>query len=269
MLQHILAIIILTAFLATPAQAQWRGWAETDEMTGKKTHYATSPRTGATKKMAFPYSDTMSWVGVGCDEAGKQWAFVGFTQEPNINDGKTEGGYDLIDTRVKWDNAIVNSYFTQDWGSKFIHWRAKAETIRRIKAGNSMLLELNWHGNGKTYFRYSLAGATKALAPCKTIVNNKEKSLIKKEENPAAKAGALADCEKNNTANCLLYCKENEEELSAGACRKVKAAHKKQRDYWFQVCTTRATQTPHMPLPSGCNNLSPDDLAKIQEIKNK
>ena len=112
--------------------------------------------------MAFPYGDTKGWLGVGCDGTS-EWVYVGFTNAPNLNDTEIEQGYNLITTRIKWDDKVENISLTQDWGSKFLHFRDDSNIIQKITKSNSVLLELNWHGQGKTYFKFSLSKSSAAL----------------------------------------------------------------------------------------------------------
>jgi len=149
--------------LATPAYAgSWSTSISKDEMTGKQSAYASSPVTTSTKPMGFPYKGTTAWLGVGCNKKS-EWAYVGFSQSPNLNDTETEDGYNLIKTRIKWDDKVEEATLSQDWGAKFIHfWKAKP-IISNIGSSNAVLFELNWHGEGKIYFKFSLKGSSAAL----------------------------------------------------------------------------------------------------------
>ncbi len=141
---------------------QWDTSISKDEMTGEKSAYASSSIIGPTKRMGFPYGDTNAWLGVGCD-GESEWVYVGFTNSPNLNDTEIEDGYNLIRTRIKFDDKIENVTLTQNWGSKFLHFRKDSEIILNIAKSNSLLLELNWHGQGKTYFKFSLNGSSAAI----------------------------------------------------------------------------------------------------------
>ena len=148
--------------LTMPAYAGWDTSLSKDEMTGERSAYASSPITGPTKRMGFPYSDTKAWLGVGCDGTN-EWVYVGFNTAPNLNKADTEDGYNLIRTRIKWDDKVENITLTQPWGAKYIHFRDDKSIISNIAKSNSVLLELNWHGEGKTYFKFSLSGSSAAL----------------------------------------------------------------------------------------------------------
>jgi len=151
--------ILLASF---PAYANWETSVSKDEMTGDLSAYASSPITGPTKSMGFPYSDVKAWLGVGCDEKD-EWAYIGFTESPNLNDTETKDGYNEIRTRIKWDENVKNIVLTQEWGAKFIHFLFDISAIELIEKSDSVLLELNWHGEGIVYFKFSLSGSSSAI----------------------------------------------------------------------------------------------------------
>lgn len=152
-----------TATAEQPPQApSWRTSVNTDEMTGKVQAFAISPRVSATEPMGWPYNDTRAWLGVGCNDSD-EWAYFGFTDGPNITDDKTESGYSVINTRVRWDQSIENTQLLQEWGASSIHFKNAAEGIQKIVGRNSVLLELNWYGEGRVYFEFSLKGSSAAV----------------------------------------------------------------------------------------------------------
>lgn len=163
----IIVILILIAF-NMPVLAQWDVSSSTDEMTGKATAYCSSPSTSPTKRMDFPYSDTKAWLGIGCD-GDTEWIYIGFTTQPNLLNTDIEDGYNVISTRIKWDNDLLVESFTQTWGAKFIHFRNDEIAIQNVMKSNTLLVELNWHGNGKTYFKFNLAGSSKAIAKMRAM----------------------------------------------------------------------------------------------------
>jgi hypothetical protein len=154
--------IVLAFILIILAHGIWDVSLSKDEMTGEKSAYASSSATFPTEIMDFPYSDTKAWLGVGSD-GNSEWVYVGFNNSPNLNNTDTQDGYNLIRTRIKWDDEVENVTITQDWGSKFLHFRNDKLIIKKIAKSNSVLLELDWHGEGKVYFKFSLKGSSSAL----------------------------------------------------------------------------------------------------------
>lgn len=155
-------IIICLLSLSVFAVNQWSTFVSKDEMTEAETWYAHSPSIGPVEKMSFPYGDTKAWLGIGCN-GDDEWAYIGFNVSPNLTGTTTKDGYDLIYTRIKWDDQIKNITLTQSWGSKFINFRDDESVISRIAESNTVLLELNWFGEGKVYFRFPLDGSSAAI----------------------------------------------------------------------------------------------------------
>jgi|26BtaG_2_1085354.scaffolds.fasta_scaffold00066_30 RNA polymerase subunit RPABC4/transcription elongation factor Spt4 len=149
----------------TPTEAkapEWSSFESTDEMTGDRSAYAVSPNTEPTRRMDFPYGDVEAWLAVGCD-ASSEWAYIGFNQAPNLNDGDIGDGYRSFRTRVRWDDNVVFENLTQKWGAEFMHFRDKGPVIQKIGGAGSVMVELNWHGQGAVRFPFTLNGSSKAL----------------------------------------------------------------------------------------------------------
>ena len=147
---------------AMSAYGEWEIGSKKDEMTGKQTVYAFSLRTISTKVMSFPYRNTMAWIGIGCNSVN-EWVYIGFDTSPNLNKKDTKNGYNLIRTRVKWDNKIENIILIQHWGAKGINFQDAQLIISKIAKHKTMLLELDWYGQGRVYFKFQLEGSSDAL----------------------------------------------------------------------------------------------------------
>lgn len=157
---------VLIPFLGTlpvAAAAQWKNSIERDEMTGKQQAFATSPLGGATHPMHFPYTATQAWVGFGCDGTD-EWAYVGFSNQPNLTNTEPSNGYSFFTTRVKWDEAVDSMRFSQKWGDAFINFEDDSAAIAKMTTTGTLMLELEWFGENSTYFRLSLRGASAAIA---------------------------------------------------------------------------------------------------------
>ena len=157
-------VICIGLFIGSTAHASWRyAGKNEDVMTNEFSAHAHSINTKPLKLMSFPYQNVVSWMGYGCSK-DSEWAYIGFSGAPNLNDTETEDGYNSIVTRIKWGNDEVNKIrLTQDWGEKFIHFVDDESSIRNIMNNSSVLLELNWHGQGNVHFKFSLDGSTKAI----------------------------------------------------------------------------------------------------------
>ena len=154
-------IFFATMILSSHVTAQWDVTTSKDEMTGEISSYCSSPITAPTKIMSFPYGDTKGWLGIGCD-GESEWVYAGFTNAPNLQDTEIGDGYNKIKTRIKFDDEVQDVYMSQKWNSKFIHFY-DVGVIDKIMKANTILLELDWYGEGNVYFRFSGAGSTKAI----------------------------------------------------------------------------------------------------------
>ena len=141
----------------------WNISESKDEMTGKYSAFAISKSILPSKKFDFPYENVTSWIGVGCSK-GNDWAFIGFNIAPNLTDTQTKDGYNSIFTRIKWNEKLENIYLNQTWGEKFIRFVSNESAVSNIASSDSVLLELQWHGQGTVYFKYPLEGSWDAIA---------------------------------------------------------------------------------------------------------
>ena len=148
---------------AAPPKPVWVTSVSKDEMTGEFTAFAHSPRSYPSKKMGFPYHDVYSYMGMGCS-ADKEWVYLGFNDSPNLSKDTTESGYNLIKTRIKWNDNVEDISLTQDWGAKFLSFSDDSIVISKIENSSTALVELQWHGEQATYFKYSLNGSSKAIS---------------------------------------------------------------------------------------------------------
>lgn len=157
-----------TAKQIEPVKPSWTTSTSKDEMTGKFSAFTHSPSSYPTKTMGFPYADVKSWMGVGCNSES-EWVYFGFNNAPNLSNTETKDKYNLIKTRISWDDNVESISLTQNWGAKFIHFRNDAGVILKIDASKTVLLELQWHGEQSVYFKYDLNGSSKAIAKIRAL----------------------------------------------------------------------------------------------------
>ena len=149
----------------------WRVTSDTDVMTNEKSAFAFSIIAKPIERMDFPYSDAVSWLGFGCDGLD-EWAFVGFSVQPNLSNDETEDGYNFIETRIKFDDTVGTTSLTQEWGAKFLHFVNDREVIAGFAKGSMLILELDWHGEGKVHFEWPLNGSANAIVEARDECNN-------------------------------------------------------------------------------------------------
>ncbi|MCA0201326.1 MAG: zinc ribbon domain-containing protein [Proteobacteria bacterium] len=150
----------------TPPPALKPNWVTStsvDKMTGRREVYATSITIPPTEQMAFPYGDVKAWLGIGCN--GKdEWAYIGFSDSPNLTNTDTKDGYNTLSARIKWNDSVENVPLSQEWGSAFLHFGDYDQAIQKISGATSALLELKWYGQNNTYFDFPMVGSAAAIA---------------------------------------------------------------------------------------------------------
>ncbi|MEJ5229012.1 MAG: hypothetical protein WHT65_03330 [Pseudothermotoga sp.] len=162
----VVIFIFLTMLLAqfTLAQNQWSVSSKQDPMTGKVTWFAVSPPVSSIEKMSFPYEDTKAQLVIA-RQGREEWVYIAFNKEPNIVGGIIEGRYEIITTRIKWDNLQpVYVKLVQEAGLNSLHFEKDQEIIRKIIIYKKLLVELNWYGEGLVHFEFPLEGAASAIA---------------------------------------------------------------------------------------------------------
>ena len=141
----------------------WSISTSTDEMSGKVSVYTLSPDISPTHPMGSPYDDVVAWIGVSCSNTD-EWAYIGFSTAPNLINTDTQDGYDRISTRIKWDDSIQNVTLLQTWGDRFLSFSLNnADVINNLQTHSTLLLELEWYGEGNVYFNFPLAGASEGI----------------------------------------------------------------------------------------------------------
>lgn len=160
-----LALSLLAASVSV--NAEWLISEDTDEMTGKSDHYASSGSVSPTKPIRGTYSDVKSWIGVGCNTDKDIWIYNGHTSL-NIVGGKYVAGIKAYDRRVKFDGGDIQSLmFIKPSTSNFLLLRdgsgGTMRFVNSIKKNNNVLIESNWYKSGDSMFRFDLKGSTKAV----------------------------------------------------------------------------------------------------------
>lgn len=151
-----------TSTSAERPEPTWRTTVSRDEMTGEQKSFAMSPTVPSTRLMDFPYRGTTGTLAVGCDRSS-EWVYFNFSKAPNLNRTQTRDGFNEIRTRIRWDESIEDVTLIQRWGATSLHFRNAQDAIQKIAASNSVMLQLNWHGQDQVHFEIPLRGSSAAL----------------------------------------------------------------------------------------------------------
>lgn len=156
-------LVVGGAPLTAEAQ-EWSWHTSGDKMTGEIRAFATSPDVNATEPLDFPYRGMEAELYFGCNRQGDEWAYIAFSEEPNITDTETYDGWDGFSVRARWDDNVTTMDMRQDWGERFVHFQSDGRAIANIAAARSVLIEFNWYGSGDVYFEFPLDGSADAIA---------------------------------------------------------------------------------------------------------
>ena len=154
-------LLITTSGLSYGSEA-WHTYSSTDEMSGKLSWKAYSPKAAPTRKLDFPYSNVYSQAVVNCSNGNYQ-SYLFFSHAPNLTGDKTKDGYSLSKNRIKWDRKLDILELKQNWGAKFLHVQKNSKFIHKLRAHNEFKVELNWYNNPRTIFKYSSKGSSDAI----------------------------------------------------------------------------------------------------------
>src|SRR3546814_17804220 len=93
---------------------RWDSKTTKDQMTGETQIYVSSPTTRPVRGLGFPSQDVRAWLAVGCN-ASREWAYVGFTEAPNLPDTEANsGGYSTFAARIQWGGQVDIVKMNQD-----------------------------------------------------------------------------------------------------------------------------------------------------------
>lgn len=158
----VMLVCVLFIFIACLSFGGWINQENKDEMTGEIIKVACSKDTPPTAGMNFPYRNVTGNIFVGRNGANEFAAF-GFTEQPNLLNVDLQQNRNIIRTRIKWDDKLQNVTLIQKWGDRFLHFSDTKDAIIKIMSAKEVLLELDWYGSGKVYFKFDLTGSSKAI----------------------------------------------------------------------------------------------------------
>ncbi|PNR93279.1 MULTISPECIES: hypothetical protein [unclassified Petrotoga] len=141
-------------------EAKWRVYVSKDEMTGEEVWYAISPTVTSTQKMEH---EVLACLIVGYN-GEIELVNIWFSLIPNLQNSLINDGYDIIRTRIKWDDEVEPVTLLHEWGSYALIFAGdEKDYVSKIINSDTMMLELNWYGEGKVYFQFPLEGAAEAI----------------------------------------------------------------------------------------------------------
>ena len=160
----ILAVFFLALTLSgAQIETEWTVTVRKDEMTGEETRYVLSPLVPPVSPVGLRYRSIKAGLGVGYD-GEDEWVYIWFNQIPIFDDTEFKGDYEIINTRIKWDDEIEGVQLYNDGlASDVIYFSDNKKVVSKIINSDTMLLELILFGEGNVYFQFPLVGAAEAI----------------------------------------------------------------------------------------------------------
>jgi len=150
----------------------WTIFKSVDEMTGKVTSYAILTNlVKPLESMDFPYEDLTATLVIECDSQSKTVA-ISFSSIPTLTNTKLRGGYEELETRVKFDNDIDTVSIIHGIGSYDLVFESPEDILPKLVHSRTLLIELPWYREGDVYFKFKLKGLPKAIKKLNSIQND-------------------------------------------------------------------------------------------------
>ena len=161
-------VLLATLLVFSQNLAAWTITRSDDPMSGTIQAFAISKLAKPEKSMGFPYQDIEAHFVVACSPK-REWTYIAFNKQPVLSNNQTRDGYSVSENRLKWDDDVTTVAMRQGNGEKVLGFLEDEKIINRVIASNSGLLELDWYQNGKTHFRFSMAGSSAAISKIRSI----------------------------------------------------------------------------------------------------
>lgn len=131
----------------TPVKAKnWSSHAYITDLEKEKGAYVASIDVRSDDKMDFPYTNTTASISI-VKNKNSTWAYMEFSQAPNLVNTQIEDGYNIVEANVYIDGVRETATLTQEWGSKTLYFRYPTWLINKLNSCNTFRVNLRWYGN--------------------------------------------------------------------------------------------------------------------------
>ena len=95
-----------------------------------------------------------------CDDKQNLSSFFGFNNKPSIKFSGTEGIFNVIKVKIKYDKIeeSIELYNPRTWKSNFFLMKDNIFFVQKLEQTNQFTLELNLINQGKKLFRFDTTG---------------------------------------------------------------------------------------------------------------
>lgn len=164
-----LIVITINTLYVDISFAEWTYREEVDRMTDEKRCIARTDFVKPLEPMKFPYTDTESAVFISCpdnfvDLSECLLGFV-FTNSPNPVDREFDEIGPYIKARIRLDKNPPRRIKLYIGENSLVSDDRKI--VKELLGHKKLLLELNWFGNGLTYFEYPIEGGDQIIEKLK------------------------------------------------------------------------------------------------------
>lgn len=156
-------ILVLSMLITVSAETEWETFSEEDKITGEISWHAASPYV-ETEDLDIPFSDDKAKITISSD-GEYEWVTLGFTSSPILTDSESRSGNRLFKVRSRWGEDYITNVklIEENRDDDYLFFWDNSRIISYMKEYESLLLELNWYGQGEVYFEFPLEGAKEAL----------------------------------------------------------------------------------------------------------
>ena len=164
-----LIVVTINTLYVDISFAEWTYREEVDRMTDEKRCVARTDFVKPLEPMKFPYTDTESAVFISCpdnfvDLSECLLGFV-FTNSPNPVDREFDEIGPYIKARIRLDKNPPRRIKLYIGENSLVSDDRKI--VKELLGHKKLLLELNWFGNGLTYFEYPIEGVSEVIEKLK------------------------------------------------------------------------------------------------------
>jgi len=124
----------------------WKSHAYVTDLEKEKRAYVESKTVVSDRPMDFPYTNTTATLNV-VKNSSSTWAYIEFSQAPNVVGTDTQNGYHIIKANVYIDGVRETATMTQEWGSKTLHFRYPTWLIKKLRSCTDFRVNIRWHGD--------------------------------------------------------------------------------------------------------------------------
>ncbi len=165
----VFAIVIAGLAYSSPSFAEWTYKVKIDRMTDEKSCIAMTDYVESLDPMEFPYTGTKSAMIISCSEnfVDLEECTAGFifTSDPNLVNLEFDEVGPYVITRIRFDKNPPEKIKLYVGEKSLVVDDSKI--LYELPGHERLLLELNWFGNGLTYFEYPIDGGDQIIEKLK------------------------------------------------------------------------------------------------------